>query len=241
MCTRTRSRHGRPSSCGGRVRYLPAPRISASKGRTSSCYMPRAANWPWKMIFWPARSVAATMRAQGDDRSDPQAAHCSANAVAGGVALLGLLHASADAGSGSGADAKHRSAALGTSVCRRPDGARFAQVARLQDRPQARRDAHAQARYRGAVPQGQHQSPLSRAPDLSVSAARPVHRATQSGVGHGFDLQPDGARLCLPDGGAGLGEPQGSGLALSLTTWARMPAWTPWKPRSTTTAPLNSE
>jgi len=29
-------------------------------------------------------------------------------------------------------------------------------------------------------------------------------------------------------------------LGACLTTWARMPAWTPWKPRSTTTAPLNS-
>ncbi len=56
----------------------------------------------------PARSVTTAMRAQSDDRYRSPAAGGSTGAVAGAVALIGLLPAPAHLGRGFGLDAPHR-------------------------------------------------------------------------------------------------------------------------------------
>lgn len=48
---------------------------------------------------------------------------------------------------------------------------------------------------------------------LSLPAAQAGSDPAQSGLGDGYYLYPHGPRLCLPDGGRGLVQPQGSGLA----------------------------
>ena len=58
-----------------------------------------------------------------------------------------------------------------------------------------------------------HDDPAPRAPGLQVSAARPDHRPAQPGLVLGHHLYPDAARLPVPGGGDGLGDPQGAVLA----------------------------
>ena len=81
----------------------------------------------------------------------------------------------------------------------------------LRRRPAARRHADAAHGHRGAVPQAQHQQEAPGAPGVPVPAARHGDRAGQPGLGPGHHLHPDGARLGVPDGGAGLVQPPGAG------------------------------
>src|SRR5208283_4808529 len=81
---------------------------------------PRLASWRWRMIFCPARSVASAMRAQSDDRRRTRLADPAAGAIAGVVALGGVLPAAAALGGGSGPDAADRRTAfnrLATRLC----------------------------------------------------------------------------------------------------------------------------
>ena len=42
-----------------------------SQGPSVKDMQAKSASWPWRMIFWPARSVVSTVRAQRNDRSLP--------------------------------------------------------------------------------------------------------------------------------------------------------------------------
>src|SRR5512135_1559018 len=175
--------------------------------------MPRLASWPWRTIFWPARSVASAMRAQNDDRPDAWAADRAPGAAAGLVAFVGVLPAAADAGSRLGIDAAHRRAASGAPVRGCADAARHAAPGGISGRSQAGGHADREDGYRGALPAPQHQPPPCRPPSPSLSAAWTDHRPAEPGLGDGHHLYPDAARVRIPDGGAGLGHPPGPGVA----------------------------
>ena len=42
-----------------------------SQGPSVKDMQAKIGNWRWRMIFWPARSVASTVRAQRNDRHHP--------------------------------------------------------------------------------------------------------------------------------------------------------------------------
>src|SRR6185437_15546622 len=100
------------------------------------------------------------------DRRDAPAADRAPGAVAGSVALLGVLPAAADVGCGSGADAPYRRTASGAAVRRQPNAARSVASGRLRCWAQARGDADAQDGHRGAVSKAQDQSATSGAPGV---------------------------------------------------------------------------
>src|SRR5665213_3670658 len=131
--------------------------------------MPRSASWRWRMIFWPARSVASAMRAQNDDRSDARFAARAPDATARPVPVIDLLPAAAatDARARSAADAVDRRAASRAPVRRQSDAARPAQSRRIRGWTQTRGDVDATKGYRSPVSEAAHQRSQSRAPGVS--------------------------------------------------------------------------
>lgn len=94
---------------------------------------------------------------------------------------------------------------LGISLRRFAYVARPAGFAGVQDRPSACEGANA------------HDEAETWPQDLSVSAARYGDHAAEPGLGDGHHLHPDGAWLRLSRCRAGLGDPPGSVLGLSIT------------------------
>ena len=80
---------------------------------------------------------------------------------------------------------------------------RLADVARpagrrgVQDRPSSRQDADAADGDRSALSPSAHNEARARPQDLPISAARCSDHATEPGLGDGYHLYPDGARLRL--------------------------------------------
>ncbi len=58
--------------------------------------------------------------------------------------------------------------------------------------------------YRGAVLQAEHEPAQCSAKDLAVSAARHDDQLGKPGLGTGYELYPDGARLRVSDRRGGL-------------------------------------
>src|ERR1700694_3049950 len=108
------------------------------------------------MIFCPARSVASAMRAQSDDRRRTRLADHAPGAIAGAVALGGVLPIAAALGGRPRLDAPDRRAAPGAPVCRRADVARSVAAGRLRGWPQACGDADAANGDRGPGPERQY-------------------------------------------------------------------------------------
>jgi hypothetical protein len=70
--------------------------------------MPRLANWRWRTIFWPERSVVSTVRKPSDDRPQAPAATGAAVPDIGAIVILGGLRIPAGFGGRLGADAPDR-------------------------------------------------------------------------------------------------------------------------------------
>src|SRR5437773_3732969 len=105
---RTRSGNGVRSCWHAPPKYSPPRPRNGTPVRISRRCTPRSGNWRWKMIFWPARSVASAMRAQNDDRFDARTVAGAPGAATRPVALVGVLPATADVGRRPGVDAAYR-------------------------------------------------------------------------------------------------------------------------------------
>ena len=90
-------------------------------------------------------------------------------------------------------------------------------AAGVQDRPSACEDADAADGDRGARSPSAHEQARARTQDLPVSAARDSDRAPDPGVGDGYHLHPDGARVRLFGGGARLVSRRALAWRLSIT------------------------
>ena len=87
--------------------------------------------------------------------------------------------------------------------------------------------------YGGAVSKAQPRSgePVSQC--VSVPAAGPDHRSSESGMGSGYHLHPDGSELCVPGRDHGLVLTQGAVMA--CIQHAHPPpafVWMPWRQSS---------
>ena len=128
-------------------------------------------------------------------------------------ALLALLRAEGGERRDAGADAADRRAVPEVSVLRRPsDGTSPAPRGRA-DRPAPGRAADASDGAPGDLSGAAHQRAPPRAPGLPLSAAGLGDRAGEPCLVRRYHLHPGAARLPLPGGGHGLGEPVRPGLA----------------------------
>ena len=79
----------------------------------------------------------------------------------------------------------------------------------------ARRDLHDGDGDRGALSQAEHQQTHTRPQDISVSVAQAGGEPSQSGLGDGHYLHPNGPRVRLSGCRARLVQPEGAGAAIS--------------------------
>ena len=96
-----------------------------------------------------------------------------------------------------GVDAAHRRTASGTPLRGLAHAARFSRARRRRRRPPTCGDADEAHGDRGDLSASQLLETHDGPQDLPVSAARREGRAAQSGLGHGYYVYPDGARLRL--------------------------------------------
>ena len=123
----------------------------------------------------------------------------------------GVLPAAAHQRGRSGADAPHRRVAPGVPLHGRATAAPATAARGRAGRPAPHRHAHAAHGHRGAGAAARHQQARAGPQDLPVPAAQAGDRPFQPGLGAGHDLHPDGARLRVPDGRGGRGQPPGAG------------------------------
>ena len=93
------------------------------------------------------------------------------------------------------------------AVLRQPAHGGASPEARACGQPQASAAAHARNLTGGDGPGAGHEREASAAQDPSISAARPRGEAAEPDAEHGRNLQPAGARLCLPGGDHRLVQP----------------------------------
>src|SRR6266699_116017 len=137
------------------------------------------------------------------DRSTTSAPECSAAMRAARCASLDLLSPAAAGERGEPASAPAaRRAVPGLPVLRQPSHGRHA-----GGQPQTHPAADAHSGYRSALPETELEPPRSRSRDLSVPAARRLHRTAQPSLEHRYYLHSDAGRLPLPGGRDGLVQP----------------------------------
>ena len=94
------------------------PAEKRDTGPSTKACKPKSASRHWKLIFWPAPSVASAMRAQRNDRRHTPIADAPPGRVAGDLTLEFVLPTAPDIGCRLGVDAADRRAALELPVCR---------------------------------------------------------------------------------------------------------------------------
>ena len=111
------------------------------------------------------------------------------------------------------ADAPDRRIAQGLSVRGQPDDEGSFAARRLHRRASACGHLHEAGGHPSVVSQAEQVETGTRPQGLSLSAAKTDGDAPEPSLGDGHHLHPDGAGGCLSRRCAGLGHPEGSGLA----------------------------
>src|SRR5512146_2308543 len=137
------------------------------------------------------------------DRSTTSAPECSAAVRTAWRTSLDLLSPATAGERGEPASAPApRRAVLGLPVFRQPSHGRHA-----GGQPQTHPAADAHSGHRSALPETELELPNSRSRDLSVPAARHLHRTAQPSLEHRYYVHSDAWRLPLPGCRDGLVQP----------------------------------
>ena len=175
--------------------------------------MPRSGSSRSSGIFFGAGSSAEPGGAGADDRAGRSAESFEAVRAAGREPVVAVLPAEGGERRGPGAHAAHGRAPHGVSVLREP-AADAASAPRGRCRgPAPDPAAHAPDGDGGDLPAAAHERGESGAPGLPLSAAGPHDLAGGPRVVRGHHLCPGDARVFLPGGRDGLGDPARARLA----------------------------